>query len=535
MTIVIEQLVEADPSRVGPPSAPEPGRLGRFIRAHRDGVIVAVLVVAIVVVQAVNIGNFPTVSDDEGTYLAQAWAVQHGRGLAHYSYWYDHPPLGWLQIAMLSWIPALFDHGTQVVTHARVIMLPVTAVAAALVYVVARRIDLPRWAAALATVIFGLSPLSVTMQREIYLDNFAVVWILAAFVLALSPRRHLWHHVAAGLCAATAVLSKETIIAVIPALIMAMWRGTDRSTRKFAIVGFLAAFSLIGLQYVLYAVLKGELLPGANHNSLIGAIQYQLQRGGSGNILRTGSVSNMTMHWWLVRDPILVYAGIAASFAALFVKRLREIGVAAVILMAVAVRPNGYLPAMYVIQAIPFFALAIAGIADTAVKGIRTVPLPRRLPRLRIGRVNIVAFTAVILAGLVAPQWATGDATADTALSNNNYFAASAWIRTHIKDPAHTRIVVDDALWPDMVGAGFQPGLGAIWFYKVDLDPAVTKTLPHGWRDINYVVSTSIIRQDPNGLPTVRAAMAHSTAVATFGSGDQSVQILRVNGNGGGK
>ncbi|WP_370085302.1 ArnT family glycosyltransferase [Streptacidiphilus sp. MAP12-16] len=547
MTVVIEQRTEQDPNEFEEAVAPAPARLTRFLAGHIDAVIVVALVIAIVAVQAVNIGNFPTVSDDEGTYLAQAWAIQHGHGLAHYSYWYDHPPLGWIQIAMLSWIPALFDHGSQVVMHARVIMLPVTAAGSALVYLLARRLDLPRWAAALATVVFGLSPLSVTMQREIYLDNFAVVWMLAAFVLALSPRRHLWHHIAAGLCAAVSVLSKETMVVVAPALLMAVWRGSDRATRKFSMVGFAAAFSLIGVQYVLYAVLKGELLPGANHNSLIGAVQYQLGRGGSGFILQRGSVSNMTMHWWLVRDPILIYAGAIASVVALAVRRLRPIAVASVILLVVAARPNGYLPAMYVIQVIPFLALAVAGVVHAGVRAVLTVGAHRRLvprpdnrffrilSRVRFGRRDLVAFAAVIAVGLVAPFWETGDETADTSTTNDNYVAASAWVKANIADPAHTRIVVDDALWPDMVDDGFQPGLGAIWFYKVDLDPAVTKTLPHGWRDLDYVVSTSIIRQDPNGLPIVRAAMTHSKVVATFGAGDQQIQILRVDRTGGGQ
>ena len=58
-----------------------------------------------VVLIAWNIGGFPTASDDEGTYLAQAWAVREGLGLAHYTYWYDHPPLAWIQLALVSWIP----------------------------------------------------------------------------------------------------------------------------------------------------------------------------------------------------------------------------------------------------------------------------------------------------------------------------------------------------------------------------------------------------------------------------------------------
>jgi hypothetical protein len=537
VTVVIQERAEQEPEELaGLPEPPQRGRTARFVAGHQDAVLVALLIVIVVTVQAVNIGNFPTVSDDEGTYLAQAWAVQHGLGLAHYSYWYDHPPLGWIQIAMLSWIPALFDHGTQVVEQARVIMLPVTAVAVALVYLVARRIDLPRWAAVLATIVFGLSPLSVTEQREIYLDNFAVVWMLAAFALALSPRRHLWHHIAAGFCAAVAVLSKETMIIVAPALILAVWRGSDRVTRKFSLVGFLAAFSLIGVQYVLYALLKGEFIPGPHHNSLIGALQFQLSRSGSGQILQSGSVTNMTLHWWLVNDPIIVCAGAAACLMALALRRMREIAVAGTLLVLVAARPGGYLPAMYIIQALPFFALAIAGVVDAAVRRILRAPQAGETRSswtswlaTWFGGRNLVALLAVLLVGLVAPHWETGDETADTAYSNNEYGAASAWIRTHIKDPAHTRIVVDDALWPDMVDDGFQPGLGAIWFYKVDLDPAVTSTLPHGWRDLDYVVSTSIIRQDPNGLPTVRDAIKNSTVVASFGYGNQQIQILKVN------
>lgn len=542
MSAVIEEVIEPGESRVAQPGPTEPRRepapaprrrggrerISELILRHRDASIVTALVLVVLAVQGINIANFPTVSDDEGTYLAQAWAIQHGHGLAHYSYWYDHPPFGWIQIAALSWIPALLFHGPMVVMHARIIMLPVSAIGAALVYVLCLRLRMSRWAAAVAVVAFGLSPLSVTMQREIYLDNFAVVWMLAAFVLALTPTRHLWHHIASGGCAALAILSKETMIVVAPALLLAVWRGTDRSTRKFALAGFLATAGLLLFQYPLFALLKGELFSGPGHNSLFGAIHYQLSRPGSGDIFQQGTLANLTLHWWLVRDPVIMYAGVLASVAALGFKRLRPIALAAVILIVVAARPSGYLPAMYVIQALPFFAVVIAGLLDNLV-GAAMRWRSERIPFLRAGGANLVAFASVLAVALLAPSWETGDETADSALSNTNYAAASQWMHQHIADPAHTRVVVDDAMWPDLVEYGFQPGLGAIWFYKVDLDPAVTKTLPHGWRDLDYVVSSSIIRQDPNSLPTVSAAIKHSTVVATFGTGDQRIDIMKVD------
>jgi hypothetical protein len=535
MATVIETVLDEErPDPTAEPTAPDPrGRLARFITTRPDLAITLLVVAAVLLVQGLNINNYPTVTDDEGTYLAQAWAIQHGRGLAHYSYLYDHPPLGWVQVAALSWIPALLWHGSLAVMHARVIMLPVSAAGTALVYVVARRLELPRWAGAVAALVFGLSPLSVTLQREIYLDNFAVVWMLGAFACALSPRRHLWHHIAAGLCGAVAVLSKETMLIAAPALVMAVWRGTDKATRKFSLVGFSIAFSLVGAQYLLYAVLKGELFPGSGHNSLISALEYQLGRSGSGELLVPGSGASQTLHWWLIVDPLLIYLGTAASLAALAVRRLRPVAVAAVLLVVVAMRPGGYLPAMYVIQAIPFFALAIAGTADAVVR--RLLRLRAWPVRWRLGPRDLVAVLAIGSVGLVAPSWDNGDEYADTSHANTTYVAAAAWIHNNIPDPAHQRIVVDDAMWIDAVKDGFQPGLGAIWFYKVDLDPAVTRTLPNGWRDLDYVVVTSIIRQNPNGLPTVRAAIAHSTTVATFGTGDQQITIQKVDHTGSGQ
>ena len=77
-------------------------REAQFLGRSMDFWICSGLVAIVLLVQAWNIADYPTVSDDEGTYLAQAWAVQHGMGMAPYTYWFDHPPLGWMQIATLS-------------------------------------------------------------------------------------------------------------------------------------------------------------------------------------------------------------------------------------------------------------------------------------------------------------------------------------------------------------------------------------------------------------------------------------------------
>ncbi|GAB2983843.1 hypothetical protein GCM10023080_057180 [Streptomyces pseudoechinosporeus] len=467
-----------------------------------------------------GIGNYPFPNDDEGTYLAQAWAVQHGE-LAHYTYWYDHPPLGWMQLAGMSWLPSWLLPDLPTFVHGRIAMLPVAAVSCVLVYVVGRRVGLARPTAAAAMLLYALSPLSVVLHRQIYLDNFAVLWVLAAFAFALSPRRHLAHHAAAGIAFALAVLSKETVGVLLPVLLLTLWQGSHPRTRKFSFAGFGSGLVLTTLFYPLYALLKGELLPGAGHVSLLGTLKFQLGgREGSGSPFEAGTDAHQLFEDWLTRDPYLLVGGAAAAVLALAVRRLWPVALAVLLLALVALRPGGYLPQMYVVQVLPFLAITLAGLVQAAVAWL---PGKRRL---RIGAAATAAVAAVALAG---PHWYDEDRAAMTADNNQVYRDASRWLRdTPVGDRDELRIVTDGVLWLDAVDAGYRPGTGAIWHYKLDQDPAVTKTLPHGWKDIDYVVSTPALRGERQNLPTLRDLFAHSSPVATFGEGDGRIDILKI-------
>lgn len=523
-----------------PAERPTPPR--RLRSSRPDLLLCGLLLVAVMLVQGWNIAAYPTLSDDEGTYLAQAWAVQRGAGLAHYTYWYDHPPLGWIQLALLTWIPAWLSPESMTVGTMRVVMLLVSAVSAVLLYVLARRLALPRWAAGLAMALFGLSPLSVVLQREIFLDNLAVMWTLLAFCLAASPSRHLWHHFGAGVAAATAVLTKETMLVVLPALLVTMWRHSHRDTRKFAVTGAVTACALIGLSYPLFALLKGELLPGSGHVSLWEGVRYQMTRPGSGFILDEGSGSHGVFQSWLYYDRVLPLGGLAGALLLLAVWRwsvtaraLAGPALAVAVFAALALRPNGYLPAMYVIQALPFLALVLAGgTASVAHAVLRRGRRPGERRWTVGGRYALAAVLAIGAGAYVVPRWYDGDRTAVTADANAPYRAAAKWLGSEVAEPRDTRVLVDDALWLDLVHSGYRAGDGVIWFYKADLDPSVKETMPRGWRDLDYLVASPTVRRDAADLPIVRAAMEHSTPVAVFGTGEDRIEIRRLDTAAGG-
>src|SRR4029453_7808458 len=114
-------------------------------------------------------------------------AVLHWHTLAHYTYWYDHPPLGWLLLAAWTGLTGGLSRTASAIAAGREFMLVAQLVSAGLLYGLERRLGLRRAAAAAGVLLFTLSPLALSFHRDVYLDNIATPLVLAAFLLALSP------------------------------------------------------------------------------------------------------------------------------------------------------------------------------------------------------------------------------------------------------------------------------------------------------------------------------------------------------------
>lgn len=535
MTATLEDVRARNLDRLGLGPRPEPTggdgarrrpRVRAWLSAHRTSLVVlaGVLVVA-AAVHAVGMTRSPAFSDDEGTYLAQAWAVQTRGELAHYTYWYDHPPLGWIQIAAWTWLTDGFDRGTSAIAVGRELMLVVQLVSTTLVFVLARRLGLSRVTAAVAAGAFALSPLAVAYHRMVFLDNLAVAWLLAAFVLACSRRSHLWLHAGAGACFAVASLTKETSLVLLPPLLWLVWTRADRRTRRFCLTAFVSTMVLLLGLYPLFALLKGELLPGPDRVSLFDAIRFQLGgRAGSGSLFDAGAPAGELVRDWLALDPWLLGAGVALLPVGFAVRRLRPVAAALAISVAVALR-GGYLPAPYVIALLPFCALLVGGTADALWRARGRWEVPARLAVLA----SIVATGA-----WVAPAWVDGNAVLARADDTRPLLDARDWLVANVD--RDDRLLVDDTIWVDLVERGFDPELGVVWFSKLDtvtnLDPSVTERLPGGWKEFDWVVVTDVMRQalddQPGALQDVRLAIERSTPVASWGSGSGAVEVRAV-------
>jgi cellulose synthase/poly-beta-1,6-N-acetylglucosamine synthase-like glycosyltransferase len=495
-----------------------------------DRPVQLVLLVIAGFVLMTNLTHWPATQFDEGTYVGYAWAAQHGR-LANYTYSYGHPPLAWLLIFAWTKAGGLFGRMVFSIDHGRELMAVVFLASCSLLYILARRLGFSWPAAAAAVLAMALTPVGVFYHRAVLLDNPSMTLVIAAFVLAWDPRRRLWAFAGSGACFAFSVLCKETTFDLLPAMLVAVVQNADRRTRAYCATLFVTAFALVGGFYPLYATLKGELVPGRGHVSLLGYATVQLfTRKASGSVFNVQSQAHQEVLVWLHLDPWLLFAALALVPVALVRRSTRAIAIALLTQVALVLKP-GYLPNMYVIGMLPFAALVVSGSMDALWRWAGRI---RSVVGIRAARIAVVA-TAVLAIVFVGPRWAAGDHTAMTVRLDIPERSAELWLTQHVSHSS--RIIVVDQYWLYLVehGSNDQPMRGGFFsdtvvsYWPLDYDPAVHKAFPGGWREFDYVVVNEDMLSTLPQTPSAAAAIAHSQVAASFGQGVDRVQIRKID------
>jgi len=196
------------------------------VRRLQDFALAAIVVAVGAVAHAVSSASAPLRERSEVELLTRAWA----------SDWHGHPPLGLVGLHAWTSRTGAFDRAPTTVGAGRELMLVAYVAAAGLLWVLGRRLDLTRWATAVALAVFGLTPVAVELHRQVSLANLAVPWLVAAFAFAVTPRRSLIAYAAGGACLALAVLTHEAALLFVPAYAVVLRRSTVPSTRRYATV-----------------------------------------------------------------------------------------------------------------------------------------------------------------------------------------------------------------------------------------------------------------------------------------------------------
>ncbi|MEV7095133.1 glycosyl transferase [Amycolatopsis sp. NPDC051045] len=413
---------------------------------------------------------------------AEAANVAHAYALGHLTPFTDAggagvSPFGWLQLSAATMVSDAFGRSATALAAVRETMI-VTAVAGALLlWVLARRLGLTRWASAAAVALLAASPLALGLQRLVVVEHLAAVWALGALVLITKPGARIRHDVAAAGCLLAAVLTSPLALAILPA---AGWLLVRRGPARAALVAVLLNLGL-GIAFGPAAAVLRPHLAAAGRPSVAD---------------------------WVALDPAWAVLSTVALVAALAVTSLRPFAVSGLLLAATLLIPG--VPGTAVLALLlPVTPLLLAGVAQ-AVTRPRTAA--HRWPT---GRSPAVAAGAVVLVATVAVGWGYGYPALPLSTDRSGPLAAARdWLRANASG---ARLLVDDAAWAELADAGWPTGMLA--------SPAACAATcpPAEW---------AVFGDDEAGLrsryPALEAAFAGTVTTAVFGTGDRRVTVSRL-------
>ena len=513
----------------------------QWLIQHWEWLLILSLLFDAAFLHGFNMFHFPYYEDDEGTYMSQAWAVANQGQLAYYTYWYDHAPLGWIQIAAWTMVTGGFHTFGPAVETGRVLMLLMQVGSTFIVYRIARSISHSMLAATMACLLFALSPYGIYFHRRVLLDNITTFWMLLSILLLVSKRLSLKRVWLSASALGISILSKEVTIFLVPVLAYLVFYHADKSHRWFATIGWITLVCSIISLYVLMALLRGELFPTgtflggtAPHVSLLGTLQFQASRGKDGGLLDFHSGFWQLTKVWAQDEPMLVVVGsFCAIVSVLAMKKQRLVGmmgVATLSLWAFLGR-GGETYAFYLVPLVPLLALNVGLVLGLAINRFQTALAGS-------AGITITQTIKIVTVGLCLIGLLTAYTSGDLGFKDNSFLLwdntqadaqnqATQWIEKHL--PLSSRMIIDESMWTDLYDSGYT---FAHYYWHVEDDPAIRDNVFHNnWRNVDYIVTTPQMLTDMQSehMILVETAMYHSTLIAYFDTGWWRVEIREVN------
>jgi Dolichyl-phosphate-mannose-protein mannosyltransferase len=521
-----------------------------FLR--RETILVIVLLGIAAAAQAINMFHFPYFENDEGTYLSQAWAVVYQGRLAYYTYWYDHSPAGWFQIALWIILTGGFRTFGSPLYSGRILMLIMQLGSTFILYCIAKNISRSVLVATAVTLLFALSPYGIYYHRRVLLDNITTLTLLLSILLLVVKRLTLKHVWLSALAFSIAALSKEITAFVLPAVLCLVIYQVDKSHRWLAASGWIVlVFTIVSL-YPLMAIINNELFPtgtflGGNtpHVSLVQGVFFQASRRNDGGILNYNSEFWIMTRYWLHDDPVnVIFGTCAAIISVLVIKKNRLVGIMGLCSLCfwLYFLHGGEVIKFYLIPLLPLLALNLGLVLWIVAGSIRSLLSNRIKLAVKFKPVLQPALFLLCIAGIVGglawPSLELGYRSRDIGDSHSPFIywtgtqadaqvQATDWVKQHV--PLNSRIVIDMYMWPDLHEDGYN---NAHYYWKVETDPAIRDTIFHNnWRNFDYIILSPQMSLDgkTQNMTLLATAEAHSTLFATSDTGGWPMKILKVN------
>jgi endo-1,4-beta-D-glucanase Y len=487
----------------------------------------------------INLFRFPYYENDEGTYVSQAWAVLTQGRLAPYTYWYDHAPVGWLFIALWTFITGGFFTFGFSINSGRAMMLVLHVMSSVLLFFIGKKMTGSKWAGLIAAFIFTLSPLGLYYQRRVLLDNIMNFWLLVSLFFAVYSTGKLRYSLLSSIAFGLALLSKETAVFLLPAYFYVIAVYSHKKNRLFSLIQWLSVAGLMVSTYFIYALLKGEFFPYGSvlggeteHVSLLETLSFQASRDGGSLFELEGSDFWRNFGEWVRDDPLITLAGFFSPYIGLIIgvkeKALRMTSLMALSAWTYLMR-GGIVIEFYVLTVFPFIALNIALIVNYLIKQIG------RLNKKKLS-VELTRVSWILVVGVIAYSFSQkyhgirGEFNLYTSDQTIAQIQAVEWMLE--RDDPDAFYAIDNYSYVDLVeGAGQEFGR-AEYYWKVHYDPDIRlDVLRDNPQNIRYLALTPQMVRDTYaaGLDMIAITIENAQPVMKFWHDGWGVDIWGTN------
>lgn len=481
-----------------------------------------------------NMLGFPHYLDSEGENIANAWWFINEGSLTPYTYAYEEAPTGTFVLAGWGALLGDFDQFGFPINAGRVLMLIFHLLCVALIFSTTRKLSSSDTASVIAALIFALSPLALSIQRRVIVDNIMLFFLLVSFYMLVGDRQTLYNYMFSAVFFAMAVLTKSTAILFLPAFVFTASMTAHPHLRRFAINLWMTFTLLLISLFPLYAQMREELFPQGFAGGVFGGdfphvslLERMLDRGpDTGVFLNIGSGFANSFGEWTdltheTADPVIIYGGaIAVLFIAVMSgdnKTLRPLAAVA-ITFSLGMFLAGQVFITDIISLLPFFAMSIGIVIALAANLVSGIGGAMMKP--------VIMVAAVV--AMLYPFWIFYSSRIDLYTLNQvqGQEAAVDWVVDNV--PRDALVIVDGYAFVALRNAEFE---NTHHYWKVDTDPDVKFTLlGDNHCNIDYIISTPQVQGDVDlfGLDLVRRAMDNSQVLLSEENNGWQVEVRQV-------
>ncbi len=480
----------------------------------RTNLVPLILVALGVSVASINLYNFPYFEGDEGIYTSRAWTFLKNGTLSTDTYWYDHPPAGWLLLSMWLFISRSETAFSSLLTSGRTFIFAIFGLNTLMTYLIGLKLTNSRLFALISPLLVVFSSIQLYFGRRILLDNLMLFWVLLTFTSLLYIQRPALRTGLSAMFFAVAVLTKENaILFAIPFIWLQLTTGQQKKTT----LRWLGIALLIVSLYPLYAISRGEFLPNnyfenGGKPSLLSTLMYQASRGKTSIFDTQNSSFLKNFSRWAIEDPILIIGGLTATILNLILVKPKKLGSVLALFVIVQfafLMRGGIVFEFYILPLLPFLAINIAFFLHTASSRLR---LPAFTIAVILVAVTIVTSLTVkgfnpftekqASAQLAAIEWIMQNTDSGGIVITDSYAKADLYKRDNLEIRSHFDAQYD-------------------WDFKQDV---LTNK-----KEITYLLITEQVEKDVKNanLDFVKNILSSAHLVKEFSDKDWQVKIYK--------